>query len=155
MERKKEIWIQFNDFESYLENEEKLFTILEKSPGKCNVIVYLKNEKQKSILGYTFDELKISILKESFSEENVACLEKKLKSKEFDYFSPHLIQIIPCNHEIYAILKESDGNEIKRKVLMYGLFNDGEVYPICFDNDFCVYPLIYDGIYEVQYELKE
>lgn len=36
----KEIWIQFTDNETYSENEEKLFELLDKAQGECEVKVF-------------------------------------------------------------------------------------------------------------------
>lgn len=47
---------------------------------------------------------------------------------------PIIRQIIPCNHDMYAVVKDSDGGEYKYKVLLYALCNDGEIYSLFYDN---------------------
>ena len=41
------LWVQFENKDEYMENEENLMSILEMSDGRDNVIIYLRTEKQK------------------------------------------------------------------------------------------------------------
>lgn len=51
---------------------------------------------------------------------------------------PKIVQIIPCNVEMYAVTNAEDGGKFKNRVVALCLCNDGEVYPLHFDNWFGV-----------------
>lgn len=81
----------------------------------------------------TIDEKQIELLKDTFGEENVRYQEKEIKRSKPTKM-PEIRQIIPCNHDMYAVVRDSDGGEHKYKVLLYTLCNDGEVYPLFYDD---------------------
>lgn len=151
----KEVWIQFADNETYSENEEKLLELLDKAPGKCKVKVFLKStNKIKTLVGYDFDETQLSLLTDAYGEENVK-FQKVKAERNKSYIKPIIRQIIPCNHDMYAVVKDSVGDQYKYKVLMYALCNDGEVYPLFFDRLYGVC-LLDDAIFSVDgYELDD
>lgn len=134
----KKIWVQFKDMESYRENEVKLCTLLRETPGECTVFVYIKDIKNvRELYTYSFDEKQIELLNDAFGEENVRYQERENK-KEIKWSRPAEVpkikQILPCMHDMYAVVKDTDGGEYKYKVLLYALCNDGEVYPLFYDN---------------------
>ncbi|GFI45741.1 hypothetical protein IMSAGC019_01054 [Lachnospiraceae bacterium] len=68
----KEIWIQFTDNETYSENEEKLFELLDKAQGECEVKVFIQSTKSyKPLGGYSFNDARLSLLTDTYGEENV------------------------------------------------------------------------------------
>ncbi|MDE6365741.1 MAG: hypothetical protein K2L86_16030 [Lachnospiraceae bacterium] len=81
------------------------------------------------------------------------CQEKEIrwhKPKEI----PKIKQILPCNHDIYAVMTDSDGMEYKCKILMYALCDDGEVYPLYFDSWLGISSLS-EAVFDVElYEMK-
>ncbi len=56
-------------------------------------------------------------------------------------------------HEMYAVLKDPDGAESKRRVLMYALCDDGQVYPLFFDSSLGVSSISEAADKTVRYEL--
>lgn len=46
---------------------------------------------------------------------------------------PKIVQIVPCNIEMYALTDTEDGGKFKNRVLLFALCDDGEIYPIAFD----------------------
>ena len=152
----KEVWIKFDSREEYSENEERLFTLLNESPGDSLVMVYDASIKgYKKLSSHSFDEAQISILADAFGKDNVKFQERKVKAeRNKPYTRPIIRQIIPCNHDMYAVVKDSDGSECKYKVLLYALCSDGEVYPLFFDDLYGVC-LSYDAlICADRYELE-
>lgn len=157
MAKVKEIWVKFNNEESYSENEGKLFEILDKAPGDCAVKAYSTERRAvKNLAGYSFDEKQLSLLVDVFGDANVRYQEKEIEQHEPEKVkTPKIRQIIPCNDTLYAVMTGTDGAEYKRKVLMYALCDDGEVYPLYFDSEFGVSPL-YDAVFDVdRYEMQE
>ncbi len=132
----KEVWIKFGSQSEYSENEEKLFALLDEKPGDSIVKVYDASTKGcKELRSRSFDEAHISILTDDFGKDNVKFQERKVKAeRNRQCTKPIIRQIIPCNHDMYAVVKDSDGGEYKYKVLLYALCNDGEVYPLFYDN---------------------
>ena len=130
----KEIWVQFKDMESYRENEVKLCTLLRETPGECTAFVYIKDIKNvRELHTYSFDEKQIELLNDTFGEENVRYQEREIK-KEIKWNRPTEVpkikQLLPCMHDMYAVMRDDDGYSYKCKVLMYALCNDGEIYPL-------------------------
>lgn len=132
----KEVWIKFGSQSEYSENEEKLFAILDEKLGDSIVKVYDASTKScKELRSRSFDETHISILTDAFGKDNVKFQERKVKAeRNRQCTKPIIRQIIPCNHDMYAVVKDSDGGEYKYKVLLYALCNDGEVYPLFYDD---------------------
>ena len=141
----KEIWVRFENMESYRENEEKLCTLLRKAPGDCAVFIFLEDTRGvREMHRYSFYEKQISLLEDAFGKKNIKFREienkreaKWNKPKEV----PKIKQIIPCSHDMYALLTDEEGEKCKFKVLMFGLCSDGRVYPLHFDSEFGVVPL--------------
>lgn len=155
MAKSKEIWVRFNNEKSYSENEVKLFEILDKAPGDCIVKVFSTESKAiKKLNGHSFDEKQVSLLADVFGDENVKCQEIKLHELKKTFRTPEIKQVIPCNHDMYAVMTDSDGAEFKRKVLMYALCDDGCIYPILFDIELGV-SLVYDTFDVDRYEMEE
>ena len=96
MAKEKEIWVRFNNEESYSHNEGKLFEILDKAPGDCTVKVYSAERKAiKQLTGYSFDEKQISLLEDVFGNENVKYQEIKWHEPKETFKTPEIKQIIP------------------------------------------------------------
>jgi DNA polymerase-3 subunit alpha len=81
----KELWIQFEDKESYRTGEGKLLELLKSSEGKDRVIIYLKAERAKKALPANWNvqvtkEL-LKTLRDSLGENNVKVVEKELENK--------------------------------------------------------------------------
>lgn len=154
----KEIWVQFKDMESYRENEVKLCTLLRETPGECTAFVYIKDIKNvRELHTYSFDEKQIELLNDTFGEENVRYQEREIK-KEIKWNRPTEVpkikQLLPCMHDMYAVMRDDDGYSYKCKVLMYALCNDGEIYPLYFDHELGISPLD-EAVYDVcGYELE-
>lgn len=131
-----EVWVRFNSHDEYLEQEEKLFSVLGEAPGYNAVVVYIADKREcKKLHEHNFDETQIALLKNAFGEKNVRCQEEKIRSVHVE--PRHLLdvlQIIPCNDTMYAIVEDSDGTERRCKVLLYALCSDYEVYPVFFDS---------------------
>ncbi len=69
----RKLFIQFPDKSAYTTGEEQLLSILEASEGKDNVIIYLKNDKQKKLLKHKVDagEGLIGRLEALYGSDNV------------------------------------------------------------------------------------
>lgn len=155
MAKVKEIWVRFNDTKEFFENEKKLYGLLDKAPGNCIVKSYIENiMAYKNLHDYSFDKERLSLLTDVFGEENVGYQEKEVKwhkPKEV----PKIRQLLPCNHDMYAVMTDSDGMEYKCKVLMYALCDDGEIYPLYFDSWLGISPLS-EAVFEVElYEMEK
>ena len=154
----KEIWVQFKNMESYRENEVKLCALLRETPGECTAFVYIKDIKNvRELHTYSFDEKQIELLNDAFGEENVRYQERETK-KEIKWSRPTEVpkikQLLPCMHDMYAVMQDDEGNIYKCKVLMYALCDDGEIYPLYFDHELGISPLD-EAVYDVcGYELE-
>lgn len=67
---------------------------------------------------------------------------------------PKIIQIIPCNHDMYALYRDPKDKDIfKEEIILFALCEDGKVYPMVFEADsgvdFAEYPYNFK-----EYELK-
>ena len=71
-----ELWIRFEDKETYIACEKELFEILEESDGKDNVVIYLNKERAKKLLpaskNVSADNDLICKLNAKFGEKNIA-----------------------------------------------------------------------------------
>lgn len=132
----KEVWVKFDSQDDYLENEKKLFAILDKALGDSIVKVYDASTREcKTLNGHNFDEKQLSLLTDFVGENNAKYQEREIEVRQPKPLKiPKILQIIPCNHDMYAVAKDPDGGECRYKVLMYVLCNDGEVYPLFFDD---------------------
>lgn len=78
----RDLWIQFEDKNSYASNEKALLGILNESEGKDTVIIYCKREKAKKSLGRNYtvcaDETLTEKLTKIYGENNVKLTEKSL-----------------------------------------------------------------------------
>lgn len=133
MKKQKEVWVKFSSMEEYYKNGGRLLEILDKAPGNCSVVGYIEDSRNyKRISEHTFDESKLSLLAEAFGEENVKCQERE-QSRNKPKTMPKIRQLIPCSHEMYAVVAGSGREKRKYRVLMYALCSDGEVYPLHYD----------------------
>lgn len=151
----KEIWLKFGSQEEFFENEERLLALLDTAKGDCTVRVYDASEKSyKTLSGHSFDEKRLSLLTDFLGEENARYQERDIEiPKKRERKVPKIVQLIPCTHDLYAIYGEDGGEKYKYKVIMFALCDDGEVYPLHFDNWFGV-SLLHDAVYEVNsYEM--
>lgn len=162
MAKVKEVWVRFNDTETYYENEGNLLSILATASGDCVVKVYMENIRSyKNLDDWSFDKERISLLTDAFGEENVRYQEREAEKeikKEIKWHEPKNVpkikQIIPCNDSMYALMTNIDGEKYKCKVLMYALCDDGEVYPLYFDSWLGISPLDEAAFYVDGYELE-
>jgi len=154
MAKVKEIWVRFNNEESYSDNEGKLFEILDKAQGDCIVKVFSTESKAiKKLNGHNFDEKQISLLANVFGDENVRYQESEQCEPKKIFRTPEIKQVIPCNHDMYAVVTDSAGKEYKRKVLMYALCDDGCIYPLHFDSELGI-SVLYDTFDVDRYEME-
>lgn len=154
-EKIKEIWIRFRSQSEYRDNETELFSLLDTAPGDCIVKIYdMRTRGVKTLSDRSFDEKHISLLMDFFGEDNVKYQETEAKTQQLKPLKvPNIVQIIPCSHDMYAVF-DNNGEKYKSKVLMYALCDNGEVYPLHFDNWLGICPLV-DAVYEVGgYELE-
>ena len=152
----KEVWVKFSSQAEYSENEERLFALLDEAPGEATVKVYDASTKGCKILsGHNFDEEQISMLADFLGENNVKYLEKEMEVQQRAQRQvPDIVQIIPCNWNMYAVVRGDDGAENKYRVLVFALCNDGQVYPLYFDSWLGI-SILYSAIYDVDgYELE-
>lgn len=129
----KETWVRFENMDAFSERESELKEILRKIPGECKVIVYLNESSKKAIMHESIDESQVALLENAFGKENVKYQEKEFEAMEPRRIVPDIVQIIPCNHDMYAVFEDDEG-EYKKKVLMYALCDDGNVFPLVFDD---------------------
>ncbi len=81
--KSKEIWVRFENMESYRENEKKLCTLLSETPGDCTAFVFINDVKNvRELYTYYFDEEKISLLEDAFGKENVRFREKGIHVRD-------------------------------------------------------------------------
>ena len=66
---------------------------------------------------------------------------------------PKIVQIIPCNVEMYAVTDEEDGGKFKNRVLMFALCDNGEVYPLHFDSWLGVFAFCDAALDASEYEM--
>lgn len=152
----KEIWLKFGSREEFFQNEERLLALLDTAPGDCTVRVYDANAKRyKTLRGHSFDEKQLSLLTDFLGKDNAEYQEREIETqKKPERKIPNILQIIPCNHDMYAVFGDVDGEKYKSKVLMFALCDDGAVYPLHFDSWLGVCFLV-DAAYDVNgYELE-
>lgn len=152
----KEVWVKFDSRNDYSENEERLFEILDKAPGDCVVKVYDASTREcKTLSGHRFDNKQLSLLTDFLGEDNAKYQEREIEVQQPKPLKvPKILQIIPCNHDMYAVYNCDNGEKYKSKVLMYALCDDGEIYPLCFDNWLGICSLV-GAVYDVDgYELE-
>lgn len=79
----KELWVQFEDKDSYLAGEKAFLNSLKMSEGRDSVVVYLKKEKAKKVLPSNWnvkaDKTLLSSLSLQYGEKNIKLVEKLLK----------------------------------------------------------------------------
>ena len=80
----RELWIQFQDKEAYLEKEKELFSLLEESDGNDLVIIYCRAEKAKKTLPERWhvnaDSGLVKRIGLEFGENNVKVVEKNIEN---------------------------------------------------------------------------
>ena len=132
----KEVWVKFSNQAEYSENEERLFSILDKAPGDCIVKVYDADSRGcKTLSGHSFDGKQISLLTDFLGEDNAKYLEKEIEVQQRAQRQvPEIVQIVPCSQSMYAVVRGDDGTESKYRVLVFALCSDGQVYPLHFDS---------------------
>ena len=79
----KELWLQFEDKDSYMAREKELMDVLRLSDGNDRVIIYLRKEKARKILppGWNVDVDRdlLGKLTELYGEKNVKVVEKTIE----------------------------------------------------------------------------
>ncbi len=79
----KELWLQFEDKDSYMAREKELMDVLRLSDGNDQVIIYLRKEKARKILppGWNVDVDRdlLGKLTELYGEKNVKVVEKTIE----------------------------------------------------------------------------
>lgn len=80
----KELWIQFQNIQEYLEKEQELLADLRKAPGKSSVVIYLKEAKAMKKLPEThqvqIEHSWLETMKNKYGEGNVKVVERVLKN---------------------------------------------------------------------------
>ncbi|MCR1842281.1 DNA polymerase III subunit alpha [Murimonas intestini] len=80
----REIWIQFENMEEYLRQEESMYQILRRSEGKDTVVIYVKSPKAIKRLSQNWcvdaGEPLFSEISERFGEKNVKLVEKCIEN---------------------------------------------------------------------------
>lgn len=80
----KTLWIQFEDKASYFSGEKELFGLLEDSDGSDQVVIYLKKERAKKMLGLGHtvqaDSGLLEKLTLKYGKENVKVVEKPIEN---------------------------------------------------------------------------
>ncbi|MCI8668011.1 MAG: DNA polymerase III subunit alpha [Lachnospiraceae bacterium] len=80
----RELWVQFQNKEAYLEKEKELFSLLEESDGNDTVIIYCKTEKARKILPERWrvnaDKGLVKRIGLEFGENNVKVVEKNIEN---------------------------------------------------------------------------
>lgn len=80
----KQLWIQYEGKNEYLDNENELNDFI-KTNGKDELIVYVKKERSKKIITNSCDlnlmKIQINTLKEKYGEDNIKLIEKSIENK--------------------------------------------------------------------------
>ena len=81
----RELWVRFSDKNNFVENEQKLYSLLSEYDGKDTVCIYLESEKAVKRLPNSYNigingEL-LQKLYENFSEESVKVVEKSIEKR--------------------------------------------------------------------------
>lgn len=81
----RELWIQFDNKDSYAAHAEELGTVLRESDGTSRVVLYLKEERAKKMLPANWsvgvDDALLEKLRERFGVENVKVVEKSIEMR--------------------------------------------------------------------------
>ena len=81
----KELWIQFEDKDSYLNGEKELLSFISQSEGEDEVVIYCKKERIVKRLprnkNIKIDDEILARLKNRYSEKNIKVLEKSIENK--------------------------------------------------------------------------
>ena len=79
----KDLWIKFENKQSYIDSEKELFNMIQYSDGNDRVIIYCEAEKAKKYLPLSMtvkaDETLLSKLFDRFGEKNVKVVEKSIE----------------------------------------------------------------------------
>lgn len=79
----RELWIQFDNKEIYISNEQKILNIINDSDGNDNIVIYCRNEKIKKVypknLRVKANEELICKLIDLYGEANVKVVEKSIE----------------------------------------------------------------------------
>lgn len=156
---KKELWLKVSSKEEYLQNEAAILSVLNiANDGADKVVLYCAKEKSVKALKYGVQVSEE--LTEAFTtllgDQCVKVVEKHSEDqRHVPVKYPNIIQIIPCNDEIYAVLNEEDmGEEYRSKVVAFALCDDGCVYPLMFDVEFGI-SLLSDNEYVKKFLIKD
>ena len=79
-EKRKEVWIRFENRTMYFENEAKLLECLREFPGEHQVVVYLEREKAKRRLHQWVSDAALIELREQFGITNVTETEQEVEA---------------------------------------------------------------------------
>ena len=81
----KELWIQFEDKDTYLNGEKELLSFISQSEGEDEVVIYCKKERIVKRLprnkNIKIDDEILARLKNRYSEKNIKVLEKSIENK--------------------------------------------------------------------------
>ena len=81
----RDLWIQFEDKQKFMEEESKLYEILKESQGRDNVVIYLTKEKAVKRLPASYnvhaDSRFLSRLIKYFGETRVKVVEKAIENR--------------------------------------------------------------------------
>ena len=80
----KELWIQFQNVQEYMEKERELLADLREMPGESSVVIYLKEARAMKTLPETYrvqtEDFQIKKMKEKYGNGNVKVVERVLKN---------------------------------------------------------------------------
>ena len=81
----RDLWIQFEDKQKFMEEESKLYEMLRESEGRDNVVIYLTKEKAVKRLPASYnvhaDSRFLSRLINYFGESRVKVVEKAIENR--------------------------------------------------------------------------
>ena len=154
---KKELWLKVSSVAEYMQNEAAILSVLRTADaGEDKVILYCEKERSIKTLKYGVqanEELQTSFAA-LLGDQCVKVVEKQ-EEKHVHTQYPEIIQIIPCNDEMYAVFNEADaGEESRSKVLAFALCDDGCVYPLMFDGELGI-SLLSDNEYVKEFVVND
>lgn len=154
---KKELWLKVSSVAEYLQNEAAILSVLKTvSAGTDRVVLYCEKEKAVKTLkhGVQASEESAASFATLLGDQCVKVVEKQ-EEKHVHTQYPEIIQIIPCNDEMYAVFNEADAGEKSRsKVLAFALCDDRCVYPLMFDGELGI-SLLSDNEYVEKFLIKD
>ena len=155
----KKLWLKVSNKEEYLRKEGDIFAILKTAhKGTDEAVLYTGQERAtKTLLRriHVSNEL-TQAFASLLGDHCVKVTENHDEMWKYPHTEcPEIIQVIPCNDEVYAVFSEDDNDEEDRsKVLALALCDDGEVHPLTFDGELGV-SLLCDNDHVKKFVIKD